>query len=132
MAEDHYALPAGYRLDEYEIRRVLGTGALGIKYIATDHDQDRPVVIKEYLPDHLSARTDAGVVPKSPAHRADFDAALGRFLEEGNALIQVSHPNLIQVVRCLEANGTGYIVRDFVDGKILSGLLERKSRRKIT
>ncbi|MDE0054052.1 MAG: SUMF1/EgtB/PvdO family nonheme iron enzyme [Gammaproteobacteria bacterium] len=127
MAEDHYALPAGYRLDEYEIRRVLGTGALGIKYVAINHDQDRPVVIKEYLPDHLSARTDAGVVPKSPAHQADFDAALGRFLEEGNELIEVSHPNLVQMVRCLEANGTGYIVRDFVEGKTLSGLLERKS-----
>ncbi len=127
LAEDHFALPAGYRLDEFEIREVLGTGALGIKYVAIDHDQDRPVVIKEYLPDHLSARTDAGVVPKSPAHRADFDAALRRFLEDGSALIDVSHANLIQVVRCLEANGTGYIVRDFVEGKTLSSLLEQKT-----
>lgn len=127
MADDHFALPSGYRLEEYEIREVLGAGALGIKYVGFDHNRDQSVVIKEYLPDHLAARTDAGIAPKSPAHRADFDAELNRFLEEGEALTRIAHPNLAQIQRCVEANGTGYIVRDYIQGAILSDLLEQRT-----
>ena len=127
MADDHFALPGGYRLEEYEIREVLGTGALGIKYVGFDHQRDRSVVIKEYLPDHLAARTESGIAPRSPAHRADFDAELNRFLEEGEALTRIVHPNLVQMQRCVRANGTGYIVRDHIQGEILSELLEQRT-----
>ena len=125
LADDHFALPSGYRLEEYEVRRVLGTGSLGIKYVGFDHGRDRSVVIKEYLPDHLSARTDSGVVAKSSVHEAEFNAELDRFLEEGEALTRIAHPNLVQVQRCLRANGTGYIVRDYTEGTVLSALLEQ-------
>ncbi len=127
MTDDHFALPDGYRLEEYEIRGVLGVGALGIKYVAFDHNLEKSVVVKEYLPDHLSARADTGVVPKSSAHKADFDAELNRFLDEGAALTRIAHPNLVEALRCLRANGTGYIVRDYVEGEVLSALLERKA-----
>lgn len=125
LADDHFALPSGYRLEEYEIRRVLGTGSLGIKYVGFDHGRDQSVVIKEYLPDHLSARTDSGVVPRSSVHEADFNDELHRFLEEGEALTRIAQPNLVQVQRCLRANGTGYIVRDYIEGTVLSTLLEQ-------
>ena len=65
-------------------------------------------------------------MPKSSGHRADFEAGLNQFLEEGEALTRIAHPNLAEVLRCLRANGTGYIVRDFVEGEILSALLEQK------
>ena len=126
MADNHFALPHGYRLDEYEIRGVLGVGALGIKYVGFDQNLEKSVVIKEYLPDHLSARADTGVVPKSSAHKVDFDAGLNRFLDEGEALTRIAHPNLVEVHRCLRANGTGYIIRDYVEGEVLLELLERK------
>ncbi len=124
LADDHFALSSGYRLEEYEIRRVLGTGSLGIKYFGFDHGRDQPVVIKEYLPDHLATRTDSGVVPKSSGHEAEFNTELSRFLEEGEALTHIAQPNLVQVQRCLKANGTGYIVRDYMEGAVLSALLE--------
>ena len=127
LADDHFALPNGYRLEEYEFGGVLGVGALGIKYVAFDHNLEKSVVVKEYLPDHLSARAATGVVPKSSAHKADFDAELNRFLDEGEALTRIAHPNLVEVRRCLRANGTGYIVRDYVEGDVLSALLEQKA-----
>ena len=127
MADDHFALPSGYRLEEYEIREVLGTGALGVKYVGFDHNRDRSVVIKEYLPSHLSARTDSGIAPGSPVHRAEFDAELNRFLEEGEALTRIVHPSLAQIQRCVSANGTGYIIRDYVQGSVLSELLEQRT-----
>ena len=127
MANNYFALPDGYRLEEYEIQGVLGVGALGIKYVGFDHNLEKPVVVKEYLPDPLSARADTGVVPKSSAHKADFDAGLNRFLDEGEALTRIAHPNLVEVLRCLRANGTGYIIRDYVEGEVLPALLERKA-----
>ena len=127
MDDNYFALPDGYRLDEYEIRGVLGVGALGIKYVAVHHNLKKSVVVKEYLPDHLSARADTGVVPKSSAHKEDFDAGLIRFLNEGEALTRIAHPNLVEVLRCLVANGTGYIIRDYVEGEVLLALLERKA-----
>ena len=127
MADNHFALPDGYRLDEYEIRGVLGVGALGIKYVGFDHNLKKSVVIKEYLPDHLSARADTGVVPKSSAHKEDFDAGLIQFLNEGEALTRIAHSNLVEVLQCLRANGTGYIIRDYVEGEVLLALLERKA-----
>ena len=127
MADDHFALPGGHNLDDYEIRELLGVGALGIKYVAFDRNLGKSVVIKEYLPDQLATRTGTSIVPKSSAHRADFEAGLNQFLEEGEALTGIDHPNLAAVLRCLAANGTGYIVRDFVEGEILSALLEQKA-----
>ena len=127
MADDHFTLPGDHSLDDYEIRELLGVGTLGIKYVAFDRNLGKSVVIQEYLPGELATRTGTSVVPKSSSHRADFEAGLSQFLEEGEALTGIDHPNLARVLRCLGANGTGYIVRDFVDGEILSALLKKKA-----
>ena len=125
MADDQSPLPGGHNLDDYEIRESLGVGALGIEYVAFDRNRGKSVVVKEYLPDQLAVRTGTDLVPKSSAHRSDFETGLNHFLEEGEALTRIAHPNLAAVLRCLKANGTGYIVREFVEGELLSGVLER-------
>ena len=48
------ALPDGYKLHEYELVRVLGSGGFGIAYLGHDHSLNRPVAIKEYLPNDLA------------------------------------------------------------------------------
>ena len=48
MPDHHNALPAGYRLGEYEIQTVLGSGGFGVTYKAHDHNLDKLVAIKEY------------------------------------------------------------------------------------
>ena len=40
------ALPQGYRLEEYELLRVLGVGGFGITYLGFDHNLDKGVAIK--------------------------------------------------------------------------------------
>ena len=44
------SLPAGARLEEFVIEKVLGSGGFGITYLAKDTSLGRRVVIKENLP----------------------------------------------------------------------------------
>ena len=54
------ALPQGYRLQEYELVRVLGFGGFGMTYLGFDHNLDKGVAVKEYLPDEFAARQIPG------------------------------------------------------------------------
>ena len=76
------ALPQGYRLQEYELVRVLGFGGFGMTYLSFDHNLDKAVAIKEYLPADIATRTgDNSVAPQASQFRDDFEWGLGRFLE---------------------------------------------------
>ena len=77
------ALPRGYRLREYELVRVLGLGGFGMTYLGFDHNLDKAVAIKEYLPSDIATRTaDHSVLPTSQrlSRRlpVGFGAVLGR------------------------------------------------------
>ena len=50
------ALPAGTRLQEFELRRYLGSGGFGIVYLGWNTELDIPVAIKEYLPSDCAVR----------------------------------------------------------------------------
>ena len=50
IAGDVRALPKGYRIDEFEILEVIGSGGFGIVYKAFDHSLNQARAIKEYLP----------------------------------------------------------------------------------
>jgi serine/threonine protein kinase len=122
----YYALPDGTRLLEFEIVEVLGHGGFGITYLATDTHLEEPVAIKEYLPNELAVRTsDATVQPKSEDDAKDFAAGRSDFLEEARRLARFRHPNILEVRRFFELNGTGYIVSRYEDGETLGRRLER-------
>jgi hypothetical protein len=61
------ALPAGTRLEEFVIERVLGSGGFGITYLARDVRLDRQVVIKENLPVQFCFR-DTHSLTVAPRH----------------------------------------------------------------
>ena len=122
-----HALPQGYRLEEYELLRVLGFGGFGMTYLGFDHHLDKGVAIKEYLPSDIATRTrDHSVVPQASDFQEDFEWGLDRFLDEARTLARFQHPNIVQVYRFFEAHGTGYIVMEYVEGETLSAYLERK------
>ncbi len=121
------ALPQGYRLEEYELLRVLGFGGFGMTYLGFDHNLDKGVAIKEYLPSEIATRTRGhSVVPQASDFREDFEWGLDRFLDEARTLARFQHPNIVQVYRFFEAHGTAYIVMEYVEGETLSAYLERK------
>ena len=120
------ALPAGTMLEEYEIHTVLGRGGFGITYLAEDIKVHKHWAIKEYLPDGIAARTtDHTVVPNSSAHTADYRWGLGEFLKEARTLALFDHPHVNKVARYIEANGTAYMVLEYIDGQTLSTLLDK-------
>ncbi len=86
MSEEQYplnALPQGHRLQEYELVRVLGFGGFGMTYQGFDHNLDKAVAIKEYLPSDIATRTgEHSVAPQASDFRDDFQWGLARFLEE--------------------------------------------------
>jgi serine/threonine protein kinase len=121
-----YALPAGTRIQSYEVQQVLGIGGFGITYRAYDHTLERQVAIKEYLPTGLAIRTNDGttVIPKSEGDSRDYRYGLRRFLEEARTLARFNEHSIVRVISYMEAHGTAYFVMEYEDGECLDARLK--------
>jgi serine/threonine protein kinase/HAMP domain-containing protein len=114
------ALPAGFRLHEYRIDRVLGQGGFGITYLATDVNLHARVAIKEYLPEEIAFRAgDRSVSPNASRHRDRYRAGMDSFLAEARTLASFRHPALVRVARFFEAHRTAYMVLEYERGEPL-------------
>ena len=126
MADHLHALPSGHLLEGYELQQVLSAGRYGLKYLALDRDKGQSVAIREYLPDGLALRQEQAVEPRSSAAKADFDLGLARFMDIARAQLRIRHPNMAGAQKWFEANGTAYMVMDYVEGETLAALLARR------
>ena len=122
------ALPAGTRIEEFVIEKVLGSGGFGITYLARDTGLNRRVVIKENLPVQFAWReTTTGTVrPRntSGGDADDFAWSLTNFLKEAETLASLDHFGIVRVLRKFETNGTAYFVMPFVEGVTLDSLID--------
>ena len=129
------ALPAGARLEEFVIERVLGSGGFGITYLAKDTSLGRRVVIKENLPAQFAWReTSTGTV--RPRHASggdadDFAWSMTNFLREAETLAALYHPGIVRVLRKFEANGTAYFIMPFVEGLAFDSLIESNKAKDL-
>lgn len=123
------SLPVGTRMHEYEIKAVIGEGGFGIVYLATDLNLGREVAIKEYLPISHAMRLDQyQVQARTPEQQMLFDKGLQSFVAEARILAQFRNPNLVEVMRFWEGNGTAYIVMPYYKGKTLRELVQKGFR----
>jgi hypothetical protein len=124
------ALAIGTTVGRYRIETVLGQGAFGVTYRARDLQLERDVAVKEYLPALLATRLDGVTVsPRSTQVADDFAWGRARFLDEARTLARLPRaPAIVQVHDYLEANGTGYMVMQFVDGETLAAFGRREGR----
>jgi len=88
---------AGDRLGPYQVSDLIGRGGMGEVYRATDTRLNRPVAIKLC---HL-----------------EFN---DRFDREARSIASLNHPNICTLYDV----GPNYLVMEFVDGELLSGLIE--------
>src|ERR1041385_8437805 len=124
------ALPSGYALQEYRIERLLGAGGFGLTYLAIDTNLNLRVAIKEYLPSDIAIRNpDHSVAPNSSPVAEDFMGGNRRFLGESRTVASFRHPNIVRVMRFFEANGSAYMVMEFVEGAALGDWI--KTRRPL-
>ena len=124
------ALPAGYGLQEYKVERLLGVGGFGLTYLATDGNLNLKVAVKEYMPGEIARRgADHSVAPSSEDTAESFGWGKRRFLDEARTLASFRHPNIVRVMRFFEANGSAYMVMEFVEGAPLADWI--KPRRPV-
>ena len=121
------ALLPGTELHWYTVDSVLGQGAFGITYLATDNNLHRPVAVKEYLPGQLAHREQDGSVLALTDELADeYEAGLKRFIIEARTLAKFEHPGIVRVHNIFEANHTAYMVMQYEQGEGLDRLLKSR------
>ncbi len=101
-------------LGKYELRHVLGKGAMGTVYEGFDPIIARRLAIKTVRlpsPDDLEAQDE-----------------LARFKREAQAAGRLSHPNIVGVFDYGETAEIAYIVMEFVDGTTLKHVLDKGER----
>jgi serine/threonine-protein kinase len=107
------------KLGKYEIRRELGSGAMGVVYEGWDPGIGRRVAIKTIRRDQLD-RAEAGEI-------------LARFLREAQASGRLSHPNIVAIYEYGEqegddAAGTAFIAMEFIEGRELKDYFDASER----
>lgn len=116
------ALPAGYRLQDYEIKKVLSSGGFSFVYLALDKDKNI-VAIKEYLPSSIALRDENATVLPNAEDVAMFRHGLKNFFDEGLTLAKIDHKNIVRVVNFFRANETVYMVMQYERGKSLQAYI---------
>ena len=100
--------------DRYAIERELGTGGMATVYLAEDLKLHRKVALKVLKP--------------------ELAAALGpdRFLQEIDIAAKLTHPHILGLHDCGEADGFLYYVMPYIDGESLREKLAREGELPIS
>jgi len=127
-----YLAPGTVLREQYMVGRVLGHGGFGITYLGWDLNLARKIAIKEYFPGGVGIRTtgNPNVFAYSPTLRADYDWGLERYLDEARVIARFeNHPNIVWVLNYFPANGTAYIILEYLDGVTFEKFIERAGGR---
>jgi tRNA A-37 threonylcarbamoyl transferase component Bud32 len=99
--------------DRYRVVRLLGQGGMGAVYRAWDTRLNRPVALKEMIP---QAGLDASMLAQL---REQFE-------QEAQTLGTLTHASLVRVTDYFGWNDNVYLVMDFVEGESLDKLIYRE------
>lgn len=89
----------------------IGEGAMSVVWKARQESLDRTVAIKTLKP-----------------HVAEDPEEVRGLLKEARTAAALKHPNVVQVFDIGEAEGTPYIVMEFINGPTVGRLLEQRGR----
>jgi eukaryotic-like serine/threonine-protein kinase len=99
--------------DRYTIERELGRGGMAVVFLARDRKLGRDVALKVLRP--------------------ELAAALGheRFVREIEIAARLTHPNILGLHDCGEADGLLYYTMPYVEGESLRDRLDREKQLPI-
>src|SRR6266571_8684889 len=102
------AVIIGAQLGSHEIIALIGKGGMGEVYRARDMKLKREVAIK-ILPEEFSRDPDR----------------IARFQREAEVLAALNHPNIAAIYDLAEAEGSRFLVLEFVEGETLAERIKR-------
>jgi serine/threonine protein kinase len=94
----------------YGVESVLGSGAMGVVYVARQRSPERRVALKLITPAF-----------------ANDDVFRRRFLREATAAAAIEHPHILPVYAAGESNGTLFMAMRLIDGRDLREILRGSS-----
>jgi serine/threonine-protein kinase len=103
----------------YPIRGVVGSGAMGVVYLAHDPAIDRPVAIKT-IHRHLLESNE------------DDPSVAARFRVEAKAAGRLTHRNIVSVYQFGEDDDCAYIVMEYVAGRNLRDYIQAPPRLEVS
>ena len=128
----HHLRPGTVLNKKYMVGRAIGEGGFGITYVGRDTMLDIRVAIKEFYPSGYSNRNsfkESTVVVGSEKQRAFFEKGKQRFLLEARNVAKFSdEKGIVDVRDFFEANGTAYIIMEYLDGIDLNKYLNTYGR----
>jgi len=95
--------------ERFAIEKLIGQGGMGEVYLGRDEQTGEPVAIKRLKPELLAADPDI----------------VTRFVQEGDALRQLHHPNIVRMLAAATHNLTYYLILEYVAGGSLQEYLEK-------
>ena len=101
--------------DRYEIIKTIGEGGMANVYLANDTILERKVAIKVLRGD-----------------LSNDEKFIRRFKREALSVSNLSHPNIVEVYDVGEDEGNYYIVMEYIDGKTLKQLLQKRGALTLT
>ena len=109
-------LSKGQKINErYEIIKTIGEGGMANVYLASDTILERNVAIKVLRGD-----------------LSNDEKFIRRFKREALSVSNLSHPNIVEVYDVGEEEGNYYIVMEYIDGKTLKQLLQKRGALTLT
>lgn len=103
------------RIGKYDIRGLLGAGAMAVVYQAYDPVIERTIAIK--------------VVDKTRLDAEEAESILGRFRVEARAAGRLQHPNIVAVYDFGEEGNLVYLAMECVFGRPLTAYLQAEDFR---
>jgi Tol biopolymer transport system component/tRNA A-37 threonylcarbamoyl transferase component Bud32 len=102
----------GRTIAHYELLEKLGEGGMGVVYKARDTRLNRFVALKLL-----------------PSEKVRDEERLRRFTQEARTASGLNHPNIITIHDIATADGTPFMVMEYVAGKTLDQIIPRKGMR---
>lgn len=101
--------------DRYVIIKSIGEGGMANVYLAHDTILNRDVAIKVLRGD-----------------LENNDKFIRRFQREAKSASDLSHPNIVEIYDVGEEDGQHYIVMEYIDGKTLKQLIQKRGALTVT
>jgi len=102
------------RLGDFEVRKKLGQGGMGVVYLAQQVSLDRPVALK-VLSKELGARP----------------AFVERFVREARAMAKINHPSVVNCYHVGEEKGLHYVAMELIDGRSMQDWLNQLGKLSV-